>query len=270
MLFAKTLIALISATAVLAQSPANAVASGAFFVGEDTTESSVTARSMFEKPENHITAVSSVLAFAAKSVNFQPASKPAKSLVTTLDAFVERVSTFPGFITSNWVDTSIKLNGSFTQLEKMIREADDHITHLPLIARNIRDLVPGYIQDKSLKKWILSLVVLDNPEDSGNPKFKLVRVVLDLSTDKDHTVFIPEQTAKLVIVDFHANGASLIANAATLSTMIPTIVSPRDAVDLFTSPKVIEDTTADLWAFLREKSFSLEAYDWQVVLNWKK
>ncbi|GJJ73886.1 hypothetical protein EMPS_06244 [Entomortierella parvispora] len=181
---------------------------------------------MFEKPENHITAVPSVLAFAANLANFQPASKPAKSLVTTLILLSKGRLLSPGFITDSWTDTTIELNGSFTQLEKEIRGAGDHFTHWTLVSH--------------------------------------------LSTDKTHTVFIPEQTAKLVIVDFHANGASLTANAATLSKMIPDIVSPRDAVDLFTSPKVIEDTTTDLWAFLRENSFSLEAYDWQVVLNWKK
>jgi len=258
------------ATAVLAQGPANAVASGAIFVGEDTTESPVTSRTMFENRANHITAVSSVLAFAAKVANFQPAEKPAKSLVNTLDAFVEKVSTFPGFITAGWVDKSIHLNASLIQMEKEIREADSKITHLPLIARNLRDLTPGFIQDKTLKKWILSLVVLDKPLDSEDVKFKLVRLVLTLSTDASHTVIIPEQVARLTIADFSVMGATLVANAESLSKAITNVVSPRDAIDLFTSPKTIEDVSARGWELLKEKYFKLEAHDWQLVLNWKK
>ena len=121
-----------------------------------------------------------------------------------------------------------------------------------------------------MKKWILSLVVLDKPLDSEDVKFKLVRLVLTLSTDASHTVIIPEQVARLTIADFSVMGATLVANAESLSKAITNVVSPRDAIDLFTSPKTIEDVSARGWELLKEKYFKLEAHDWQLVLNWKK
>lgn len=106
------------------------------------------------------------MVYATQLTNFIPAHKLAKSLVYNLDEFVEKASTFPGFTTVNVLDQTIFLNGSFTQFEKAIRDSANGVPNLPLIARSFRDLIPGYISDKSLKKWILSLVVLEKDPDS--------------------------------------------------------------------------------------------------------
>ncbi|GJJ79144.1 hypothetical protein EMPS_11503 [Entomortierella parvispora] len=271
MLFVKSILVLISAAAMVVEGATDAVASGAVFVGKDTTEASVTTRSIFEHRANHITGVASVLAYAAQLTNFYPADKPAKSLVGNLDAFVEKASTFPGFSTVSVLEQSIFLNGSFTQFEKEVREAADDVTNLPLIARSFRDLIPGYIKDRSLKKWTLSLIVLEKAPDSYKVSFKLARVTLTLSTDKSHTVAIPKQDADLVIAEFDVNGDAFIRNAGSLGKMIPSVVRVGDALTLFSSPKVAQDESfAAEWTPCEERTsdFEILQREEQLVFDW--
>ncbi|KAF8942491.1 hypothetical protein BGZ47_006421 [Haplosporangium gracile] len=94
MLLIKTVALLCSATAAMA---ANAVISGAILVGEDITNYSVDAAEIFRDPNNHASAAASILIYSAKSTDFSPATGEPKSLGHTLDAFVHKVATFPGF-----------------------------------------------------------------------------------------------------------------------------------------------------------------------------
>ncbi|KAF9119863.1 hypothetical protein BGX30_003573, partial [Mortierella sp. GBA39] len=151
MLLIKTVALLCSATAVMA---ANAVVSGAIFEGYDTTDQSASNTDIFKDVTNHAAAAASILVFSANSANFHPASQEPKALGQNLDQFVSKASTFPGFLSTQIIDQNLALNGSLTQFEKIIRE---HLNN-PLTARAFRDLIPGYIQDKSLTEWILSLI----------------------------------------------------------------------------------------------------------------
>jgi len=257
------------ATAVMVEGAANAVASGAIFVGKDTTEGSVTTHSIFEHRTNHVSGLSSVLAYAAQLTNFYPADKPAKSLVNNLDAFVEKASSFPGFTTVSVLDQTINLNGSFTQFEKAIRDSANDISNLPLIARSFRDLIPGQFKDKSLKKWILNLVVLEKDADSYTVSFKLARVTLSLSTDVSHAVFIPKQNAELVIAELDVNGDTFVRNAASLGKLVPKVVRPGDALVLFSSPKIVEEEAFAIdWTPYEKSDVESQQRDRQLVFDW--
>ncbi|KAF9149188.1 hypothetical protein BG015_009036 [Linnemannia schmuckeri] len=231
MLLIKTVALLCSATAAMA---ANAVISGAMFMGEDTTDYSADPAEIFRDPNNHAGAAASILVYSAKSADFSPATQEPKSLIQSLDAFVQKASSFPGFLSTAALDTSLTLNGSFTQFEKVIRDQlkDPHT------ARAFRDLIPGYIQDQSLTDWVLSLVVLTKPEDSDTVNIRFARVPLTIESDKTNTAYIPKQKARLIVADYNVLTNFFISNADKLAGIMK-IVHVRDFTDFFDSPKVL-------------------------------
>ncbi|KAF9341396.1 hypothetical protein BGZ91_008771 [Linnemannia elongata] len=230
MLLIKTVALLCSATAAMA---ATAVVSGAIFVGEDTTEYTDSPADIFRVPENHAAAAASILVYSANSANFHPASQEPKALGQNLIPFVTKASTFPGFLSTRIRDDNLALNGSLTQFEKVIREKLND----PLVARALRDLVPGYINDHSLTEWDLSLVVVTKPENSNTVTITFARVTLTIHSDKTQTAYIPEQTARLIVSEHKVLENVLIVNADRFATSIP-VYKVRDFIDFFASPKV--------------------------------
>ncbi|GJJ71075.1 hypothetical protein EMPS_03425 [Entomortierella parvispora] len=237
MLVIKSLLILCSAAVVLARTKNQAVVSSAIFVGDNTADESATPLKIFQDSKNHATAVSSVLVFSADSANFHPASQPPKSLVLNFNNFIQKASTFPGFFLEFSEQGSLPLNGSFTQFEKAIRESGPAEPHQALVARSLRDMIPGYIVNEDVDEWILNLIVIDKPKGDDTVKFSMIRVDLSIDADKSGTTFIPEQSARLSSTIFRANKDQLVRNAETLSQMIP-ITKVRDALDFFASPKV--------------------------------
>ncbi|KAK3840297.1 MAG: hypothetical protein JOS17DRAFT_726666 [Linnemannia elongata] len=231
MLFIKTVVLLCSATAAMA---ASAVVSGALFVGEDTTNYDATPVEIYRNVENHAAAAASILIYSANSTDFHPASQEPKALGQILDHFVKKASTFPGFLTQSISDQNVALNGSLTQFEKVIRESLED----PLTARAFRDLVPGYIQDKSLTDWIISLIVLSQPKGSNIVSLRQARVTLTLSTDNTQTVIIPKQSARLIVSDYKIFDQFFIKNADKFASSYP-VYRVRDFIDFFASPKVL-------------------------------
>ncbi|KAK5820915.1 hypothetical protein F5H01DRAFT_378271 [Linnemannia elongata] len=233
MLLIKTVALLCSATAVMA---ATAVVSGAIFVGEDTTEYNDSPADIFRVPENHAAAAASILVFSANSVNFHPASQEPKALGQTLDAFIQKASTFPGFVLEYFKEESLALNGTLIQFEELIRKQLDD----PLIARGLRDLIPGYIQDQSVTEWILSLVVVNKLENSDAVDLQFARVPLTIHSDKTQTAYIPEQNARITLAGYKTNTAFLSSNADRLAQSIK-ITSVPSFIVYFASPKVFSE-----------------------------
>ncbi|KAG0252611.1 hypothetical protein DFQ27_007953 [Actinomortierella ambigua] len=230
----KPLFFLCSASAVMAQSQtANAIVSGAILIGKDTTQS-IDPVLVFRDPKNHLTAAASIVVSAANRVSFQPTKKTPKTLVPAFGNFQIKLASFPGFINSEVSESSLSLNGSFTQFEKEVRDANKD-QDSPIIARSLRDLIPGHIKDKGLKKWILSLLVFKKLEGT-KIQIKLARVTLTVLSDQTHTTYIPKQTADYSTGILEVNSAYLTASADKWASVIP-IVKVRDAIDFLTSPK---------------------------------
>ncbi|KAK5820910.1 hypothetical protein F5H01DRAFT_339597 [Linnemannia elongata] len=228
MVLIKTVILLLSATAAMA---ADAVVSGAIFVGKDTSDPSADPLEVYRNPSNHVTATSSVLVFAANTVNFHPASQEPKALIQNLDQFVGKVDTFPAFTLTQSEQFSLELDGSLTQFEKTISEQLED----PDTARALRDLVPDNVQDPSLTDWILSLVVVAKSEDSDDISVKLARVYLTISSGADAAT-IPKQSARLSVSGYKVNDFLFVSNAETFARRISTTRVP-DFIDYLTSPK---------------------------------
>ncbi|KAF9379771.1 hypothetical protein CPB97_008771 [Podila verticillata] len=232
--------------AVMAQSAADAdvVVSAAAFVGKDTTDRNAQPVAIFKEMKNHATVASTILVFSAKGANFQPSLQPAKSLAPAYVQFLTKATSFPGFWNSETMDLTLPLNNSVFQFETEIRNVIKNDPDRFLIARSLRDLLPGYISDSSLKTWLLSFILIGKPEGADDVYIKFARVVLALKTDKEHTTIIPEQDAKFGIYQYKVNGLWVAQHADALGAKLP-IVPVRDSIDFFTSSKVIPDKHLD-------------------------
>ncbi|KAG0204072.1 hypothetical protein BGX28_003883 [Mortierella sp. GBA30] len=241
MLLLKSLLLICSAAVVIAKGTSDAIVSGAIFVGEDTTSADASPVDIYANPGNHATAAASVLVFAAKAVNYHPTEQDASSLLPSYSAFETKVQQFPGFMmTESSIKNGLLLDGGFTQLEKEIRDSYES-SDASLIARSLRDLIPGVIEDKSLEKWILSLVAVRKPVDSDVVTVKIVTLKLNLTSDDSHTAFIPKQSALLSNVEFSVISTALVSNAEQFAQSIHEVRVP-DFIKYFSSPKVINES----------------------------
>ncbi|KAF9097004.1 hypothetical protein BGX23_010047 [Mortierella sp. AD031] len=239
MLLIKSLLLVCSAAAVMVQGSPNAIISGAIFVGDDTTNPDASPVDIFKRPENHAAAAASILVYSATAANYRPSEQSPPSLLSGFDAFVKKASSFPGFTPRDQSNTNVFLNQSLIGLEKAVREQLGHSPDGPIIARSLRDLFPGVVEDSSLKEWILSLIVVGKPENSDTVSLNFVRLALKIGSDKTHTTYIPEQHAPLATFELLVNPSVLNINAEKFAEVIP-IVKVPSFIAYFASPKVIE------------------------------
>ncbi|KAG0254924.1 hypothetical protein DFQ27_006574 [Actinomortierella ambigua] len=232
MLLAKSLLLLCSAVVAMARQSTSAVASGAIFVGKDTTNPDVSPVEIFRNSKNHAAAVASIVVFAANSVQFTPSTTPAKSLLGPFFDFLGRISSFPGFILEIDRQGTLGLTGSLTQLEEQVGRLPTE--NAALLARGIRDLVPRSIPDKTLDKWTLSMLAINKPDGSDLVEIQHVYITLTIKTDDGYNAIIPEQRAKINFSVYRVMQAVLIANAENLSEKIPIYLVP-DAIHFLTS-----------------------------------
>ncbi|KAF9081330.1 hypothetical protein BGX27_004969 [Mortierella sp. AM989] len=239
MLLLKSILLVCSATAVMARGSPDAIVSGALFVGEDTTNTGASGHDIFEDPRNHASATASILKYSAEAANYRPSEQDATYIVE-YSRFQLKMETFPGFaLRSPSQEVDVPLSNSLTQLETAIREKYPS-ANSKLIARSLRDLFPGSVEDKSLEEWILSLIVIDKPFDSNTVTVNHVELELRIAVDETMKTHIPEQTAKLYNTEFQVVASFLSNNADGLAQRI-SCGSVQDFIQYFASPKVFEE-----------------------------
>ncbi|KAK3840294.1 MAG: hypothetical protein JOS17DRAFT_726662 [Linnemannia elongata] len=237
---------------------ASAVVSGALFVGKDTTDPSASPSDIFRDSSNHAAAAASVLVFSGRTASFHPAEQESKSLAFSLDGFLSKAKTFPGFIYKDDSHHKFELDGSLEQLEGAISNSLGSSE----TARALRDLVPGNLEDEdqSLKDWVLSLIVLTKLEDTDDVEVRLAQLYLTIDSD-GNSATIPRQTARLDVSDLQVARIVLVNNAERLATSI-TITSVSDFIQFFTSPKSFSRGSTS--CFGTRQTFK----DRQAILSW--
>ncbi|KAG9065009.1 hypothetical protein KI688_002328 [Linnemannia hyalina] len=259
MLLIKTVALLCSATAVMA---ANAVVSGAIFVGKDTSDPSASPVDVYWDPSNHAAAAASVVVFAANSVDFHPSSQEPKALGQNLDGFTRKVATFPGFSLTNNQQYSLQLDGSLTQFEKTIDEQLDD----PNTARALRDLIPENFEDQSLTDWVLSLIVVTKPDGSDTVTIQSVQVSLIILSD-GNTATIPRQSARLSISNFQVITSVFVSNADRFADRVG-VTTVSDFIKFFTSPKDFLRSDQAQRGFTSCLRSRMTFKDRQAILSW--
>ncbi|KAG0259054.1 hypothetical protein DFQ27_004253 [Actinomortierella ambigua] len=195
----KSLVVLCSAAVVMANASPQAVISGALLRGVDTTSPRASPTYILRYLENQITALASAAVMSARSANFLPAERPAKQLVSNFEQFVTGLVNFQGIHLNHTSDETIDLKGPLIQMEKAIRElgnkGDDSAPayRLAVIACGLRDLVPGYNADGSVRTWLLNVLAMNSRQfmqHIGNVTFTLARVVLNIQADNPHLLTV--------------------------------------------------------------------------------
>jgi len=239
MLFAKALLIACSAAIVLAKNRPDAIVSGAIFAGKDTTENNAHKTDIFRDPRNHATAAASILVYGAKSANFNPSNQDQKTLVSHFDGFEHKVNNFPGFTESATLESRISIDSTLLGLEHAIhREYDNPDGRL--VARGIRDLVPGEIRDRDMKEWLLSLVVVSKPRGTNHVTVKLVQLCLKLESEGNNGMTrIPKQNADLKIAEYRVDADVLEKHSKKFAETMHVKWIP-EYIAYFASPKVQE------------------------------
>ncbi|KAI8351866.1 hypothetical protein B0O80DRAFT_454908 [Mortierella sp. GBAus27b] len=154
MLLRKCLLLLVSATVAFASADYDALVSGALFNGFDTTQPGHQALDTFTDPQNHPSAVASILLNLARKSEFTP--KRSKGGVIrngeTYALFSRRTSAFPAFIQrfQRYVELDLK-NGGINELIEQIEEHyEAQMAGTLQIAEAFKKLVPEYIDDDIL------------------------------------------------------------------------------------------------------------------------
>lgn len=239
---------------MLAKSYNNAVLSAALFLGEDTTNPDADAYGIFENERNHATAVSSILVYAAEYVEFRPSEQTPKNLVLTLNQFADKIDQSSAFISQGKSKARVNLDGSLTQFERVIREeaSDGNDHERALVARTLRDLIPGYVVNQDVvDPWTLNLVTIQKRANDNEVTVTISRLDIELDVDESKSTSIPKQEIEVYTTVYRADAKFLHERAKDLAKEIG-IVRVRDTIDFFTSPKV-ENEDDDLEAILQKK-----------------
>ncbi|KAG0235226.1 hypothetical protein BGW42_005690 [Actinomortierella wolfii] len=222
----KGLIILAAAVAVLAQ---DAVVSRGLFNGDDTTNPEAHGPKIFRESRNHPMAVASILVHAGVKVGYDPHMQtPAKSR-NTFTAFLKKVAKFPGFLMGDTFHLILNLEGgSVDEVEEKVRMAYPFVDG-EYISSNLRYAIPEVNTDRSLKRFVFSLVVITKPYGKGDPDdsntkitVELVRLQLEIHTvDHSGNVYIPRQAAVLTATQLEVKRHYLIRRAEHLANRIP-------------------------------------------------
>ncbi|KAF9080418.1 hypothetical protein BGX29_005330, partial [Mortierella sp. GBA35] len=108
-----------------------------FFQGTNTSDPAATPLQVFQDPKNHVDATSSILTYAGNAADFHPATADITKTAKQFDAYIQKVSSFPGFfLTFNEQSSSFQ---SSVNIDTMI--ADIKSTYDGVLAVDINKLI---------------------------------------------------------------------------------------------------------------------------------
>ncbi|KAG0232452.1 hypothetical protein BGW42_008170 [Actinomortierella wolfii] len=210
------------ATVALAR---DAVLSRGIFVGTDTTSKGASKLDIFKRPENHATAVASVIRHASETMSFLPyQSKPAE-LCERFDAWKDKLMKFPGFeMLRKPKPVDVDMEGGEQKLAKALKRGLGklQVVGADKIAMEFINLIPEKNEDRSLKDFLLSVIVIDKPMGSQDVAVRLVELHMELETSLvNKKVSIPDQTIRLKLLEMEARTSFLVDNAERLAEYLP-------------------------------------------------
>ena len=220
---------------VIARENPDVVISGALFVGKDTTNDNAFPVDIYGDIKNHASAAASILQFSARATDYRPSEQGVDSK-KGYSLFQQKAASFPGFHSTREETKDVSLDGTLIQLEQAVRDAYPS-NDASLIARNLRDLIPGFVQNNDLKEWLLSLIVIRKPANSDIVMVEVVELRLTLESDESQTTYIPKQKARLSTSEFRVLSATLTQNRDRFAELIP-VATVQHVIQYFTSPKV--------------------------------
>ncbi|KAF9929229.1 hypothetical protein BGZ75_004555 [Mortierella antarctica] len=240
MLFTKSLLLIGAATVVMARERFDAIASGALFTGKDNADMEVNKLDTFRDPQNHASAVASILWNGATLAKFIPAADGLATDPYAYQDFLREISHFKGFKKAGEQRRKLELNGRLEQLEEEIDRKyrsfnDDEDIN---VARHFRQLIPNNLRKEDIygDRWLLSQIVIRQSPHSNAVSFEVGRIALEIRRERNGRAIIEPQTATLVKTDFRVDEKYLMENAQTLAEWVP-VANVRTVLNLLTSKR---------------------------------
>ncbi|KAF9933527.1 hypothetical protein BGZ67_004217 [Mortierella alpina] len=213
----------------------DAIATGALFLGRDTSNPRATRQEVYSDPKNHATATASISVYAANSVSFDPSDQSTSD--SAYSEFKRKVSTFPGFVLTFESSSDLTFDGNGELVEKVAKLYNNYVEggEGAKVGATLGNVVGDHLENDPSKNWAFTTVVIHQIEE-GTVQFELV----ELSVRNDYVSFESvhhrqgEHDADLTVSIYKVNNSLLVANAQTLADKIPK-VSVGDYITFFTS-----------------------------------
>jgi hypothetical protein len=206
--------------------------SGAFLVGDDTTNYNDSAVEIFRNPKNHVGAVASIIYYSAGVASFDPYTQTLDEAANGLGEFYRKLGTFPGFTlvgtkdesfdVVDYVDLTEKIKSFYTIDEGKITIAT-------------RGGLSATLQHAHTGTKVYSYIYV---AITGGDKVGLRLLGFSVSVDHDsrEKVFIPSQNLTLRTITYETNG-TIVTTADRLAREIP-IKQYSELVNMITTPNV--------------------------------
>ncbi|KAG0238433.1 hypothetical protein B0O80DRAFT_499789 [Mortierella sp. GBAus27b] len=176
MRFIHSLLVLCSVAAVVVQGKADGVTAGTIFGGQDSSYKGVKGAEVFRYPQNHVTAVSSILVHYAKKGGFRPKKSGIRATSQEYGRFFGGVLSFKGFNHIYRDEKALELKGGSEQFREAVTENyRSGPSKGNFAALVFDDQIPDNLDEQS-QKYLLTLLAVRGEEDYREP------VTLDLSS----------------------------------------------------------------------------------------
>ncbi|KAF9960015.1 hypothetical protein BGZ72_008214 [Mortierella alpina] len=241
MLLIKSLLALCTATVILASDNFDALSSVGYFSGDDLSDHAATGLPVFSDRRNHAKAVASIVQYWADFTNFRPAQQGVIADPGFYSYFIVMLENNSALKKTASEVAQIDLIGTKKQLvgeiEYYFENLDKEIDYPfdPKIAKNFGKLVPKTLKGPDQKHWLLNQVAIYKAHSADEYRIEVARVKLRMSENtKTGKAEIAEQRAIFLRDVFTVDTDWLIEHAEDLAKGIET-VNVEEAVAFLTT-----------------------------------
>ncbi|KAF9979043.1 hypothetical protein BGZ73_007145 [Actinomortierella ambigua] len=210
------LLVLASAAVALAQ---QAIVSTGIVIARDDSDPNAEGAEIFKHTRNHVVATGSILRRAAQSSRYEPSKQSPSRTRAGFYEFQVKATSFLGFEENRPLKKKLKLEGGIRNLEEAIKKAYDTY-EINLIAKKLVELIPDRNQKPHIKQFVLSLDTINKRNAWNHVETKLINLAINLETDENGRVHVPEQNAYLYVRHLTVDSEYLKENADKLAQNI--------------------------------------------------
>ncbi|KAF9098627.1 hypothetical protein BGX23_005693 [Mortierella sp. AD031] len=199
----------------------------AFFEGINTSDPAATPLQVFKDPKNHVDATSSILSFAANRADFHPCTQNPIELAKHFNAFIQAISTFPGFfLTYNEQSSSFQTSTNIDIMIADIKSAYEGVVSVEIqkiidsISRMANNVISQSHSDGSRVMFVQLGVTRANDNDITISIFyTTLHMRKDMSGKRTYT----DQSYTINRMVFKVQNSVLVANADFFAQRIPKV-----------------------------------------------
>lgn len=208
-----------------ANAEADSAVSQPFAEGGNPSDPNVTGPDLFKNPKNHVDAVSSILTYCSTQTGFVPLTNSIKEAAQKYNAYVGKVSTFPGFTLNFSRATSSRETSIDVQLMiKQIKEAYEGVLTVDVtkLTKSIEDMANSVLSQKVSEKSdnLFNQVVLKKDSSSDKVNISIFNTVLYMKKEQSGKTTYSEQSYSVGRAVWIVNATYLAAYADTLANRI--------------------------------------------------